>query len=180
MFGILGLGLQGAGLITNMIGAGRATQSQKQIAEYERQIEAQKMRAMELDAKRRTIEIMRTGQRAQAMALTAASAQGAQYGSGLQGGYAQVAGQTNFNALGVQQNLEIGRNIFDLNSKISDEKMNLFDAQGLMNIGQGLMGMGGALVGAQDKLGNLAGNFNTTTQRQGTFNTGYNGWRGLY
>ncbi len=89
----------------------------------ERAIETQKMRAMEVDARRQQLEIIRQQQRGRALALTNATSQGARYGSGLQGGYGQIGGQTGVNILGVQQNLEIGRNIFGFNENISNNRV---------------------------------------------------------
>jgi len=79
-----------------------------QIAASEQALEGQRRVAMELDARRRNLEIVRNQQRGRSMALAAATAQGARRGSGLQGGYAQISGQTGVNMLGVNQNLQIG------------------------------------------------------------------------
>jgi hypothetical protein len=82
---------------------------------------------MEVDARRQQLEIIRNQQRGRALGLTTATAQGAQRGSGLQGGYGQISGQTGVNLLGVQQNLQAGRNIFDANSNITDLNSQMAD-----------------------------------------------------
>lgn len=89
----------------------------------EQAVEAQKAQAMELDARRQQLETIRNQQRGRALALTNATAQGASKGSGLQGGYGQVSGQTGVNELGIQQNLQIGENIFGLNTAISNSRI---------------------------------------------------------
>lgn len=92
-------------------------------------IEANKRAAMEVDARRNQLEIIRTQQRARAMGLATAKHQGASGGSGLQGAYGQFSGQTGVNLLGVQQNLEVGRNIFDQNAQISANNIATADLQ---------------------------------------------------
>lgn len=92
-------------------------------------IEAQRNQAMHLQANRQQMEIIRQGQRARSLALATATAQGANKGSGLQGGYGQISGQTGVNTKGVQQNLGIGQNIFDLNAGITTQRLGLNDLQ---------------------------------------------------
>lgn len=100
-----------------------------QITAFETQVEGQRKQAMELDARRKQLEVIRNQQRYRAVALTNATAQGARQGSGLQGGYGQISGQSGFNLLGIQQNLQIGQNIFGLNSQITGQKQQYADLQ---------------------------------------------------
>lgn len=109
--------------------SGAARGINNQITAYERQVEGQRQQAMELDARRRSLEVLRNQQRARAVALTNANAQGAARGSGLQGGYGQIAGQSGVNLLGISQNLQIGQNIFGLNNQITDQKQAYADLQ---------------------------------------------------
>jgi len=95
----------------------------------EQGIESQKRSAMELSAKRQQLEIIRNQQRARALGLTTATAQGAAQGSGLQGAYGQISGQTGVNILGVQQNLAIGRNIFGINADVSGQRVAMSQLQ---------------------------------------------------
>lgn len=141
MIGALALGAAGTGI--QMIGA----QQQAGIA---RQQEAQRRRAMELDARRRQMEVLRNMQRAQAMALVTNTAQGAQYGSNLMGAYGQIAGVGGTNQSGILQNLEIGRNMFDLNAQMSD-------AQSFSAMGKGFQSLGGQLFNAMGAMGRLEG-----------------------
>jgi len=99
-------------------------------------IEAQKMNAMELDARRNQLEIIRNQQRSRAIGLATATASGSNKGSGLQGAYGQFSGQTGVNLLGVQQNLEIGRNIFDHNYNISQNNLAMGDLQNMYAVQQ--------------------------------------------
>lgn len=102
---------------------------QQNIIAAERGVQEQQRRAMELDGRRQQMEIIRNQQRARALALTGATAQGAAQGSGLQGGYGQISGITGTNMLGVSQALDIGRSIFGLNQNISDQRVASMDLE---------------------------------------------------
>lgn len=113
-----------------------ATQSQtinKSIIATQMEQEAQRKQAMELEGKRNLMENVRNQQRSRALALATTSAQGGQgainRGSGLQGGYGQISGQTNTKQLGIEQNLQIGRNMFDLSSQLAGERSKMIDLQ---------------------------------------------------
>lgn len=169
--------VQSQGAMLQAQGAREQAQASQKIAGFEMDIEAQKRAAMELDANRKNLEILRNAQRARAMGLTTATSQGANKGSGLQGGYGQVSGQTTDNLLGVSQNLDIGRNIFDINALISEQKMAIAKsgeliaqgggitsqgagmasaAGGQMAIGQGLSSLGGSILQALPAFGTLS------------------------
>lgn len=107
--------------------AGASRDINQGIVGEQKEIEATKRQAMEVDARRQQLEIIRSQQRGRALGLTTATAQGASKGSGLQGGYGQISGQTGVNLLGVQQNLQAGRNIFDSNAAITDFNSQMAD-----------------------------------------------------
>lgn len=95
----------------------------------QQKIEAQRRSAMELDARRNQLEIVRNQQRARALGLSNAQHSGTKGNSGLQGAYGQFSGQTGVNLLGVQQNLQIGQNIFDQNANISNNNIAMAQLQ---------------------------------------------------
>lgn len=146
MFQLAALALAGVGTGISIFGAQSAAAAQKKITAGERAVEAQRKQAMELDARRKMLEVFRNQQRARSMALTTATAQGAAQGSGLAGAYGQVAGQSGVNLLGISQNLGIGRNIFDINADISQAKMDMAQAQAWSATGASLTNLGGSLV----------------------------------
>lgn len=111
----------------SIVAAGQSRTINQGIVGEQREIEATKRQAMEVDARRQQLEIIRQQQRGRALGLTTATAQGASKGSGLQGGYGQISGQTGVNILGVQQNLQAGRNIFDSNASISNYNSDMAD-----------------------------------------------------
>jgi len=152
----IGIGLQAYGAFAGASASSKyaeeASAAQKEISKLERQTEAQRRQQMELNASRQKMELFRNSQRARALALTNATSQGASKGSGLQGGYGQISGDTNTNLLGINQNLMIGRNIFDINNLISGQKDILTQAQAdyqtASSEAQGWSQLGSAITGA--------------------------------
>ena len=146
--GAVGLGLSLFGGMGASHDAEQAAQIQGQIAGLEGNVNEQRRSAMQLDSRRKSLEQIRLAQRTSAQATAAATNQGAQFGSGLQGGLAQIEGQGAFNLAGINQNLEIGQNIFDINSQISGQKMALSKVQTSMATNQGISSLGGGIMQA--------------------------------
>lgn len=151
-----------------------------EIANLDKQVNAQRQQQMVLTANRQQLQVIRNSQLARSMALTSASGQGAQFGSGLAGGYGQISGDTNTNLLGIHQNLAIGQNIFGLDNKIDDQKIllaqygaDMAKLQGKAAAGAGLASLGGDVGKAAGPLGSLfgsvGGNKDTTNGMQSTF-----------
>ena len=130
--------------------------AEKQIASLEIQADSQRRQAMELSARRQQLQTVRNAQQAQAMALSAATNQGAAFGSGLQGGLAGVSGQANTANLGVSQNLQFGENLFDINQQIDTQKMNIADAETSLSNAQGLSSMFSSISKGLPAIMNLA------------------------
>lgn len=107
---------------------------------------------MDLDAARRRRQIIREAQLARATALSNATNQGAASGSGLQGGLAQITGQENESILGVNQNQELGTDIFKANADARS-------GQTISNVGQAFQTVGGQIMqnrGAIQRVGQQA------------------------
>lgn len=143
---IAGLAISAVGTATSVVGAQKAASAQKDMAEQQQQQNALRQQAMELDAHRKQIQVMRDAQKARSTALSNATAQGAGLGSGLQGGYGQIGGDAESNSLGINQGVQLGRENFALDSNISSDKMSLASAQGISSWGTGLSGFGSALI----------------------------------
>jgi hypothetical protein len=158
MMGI-GLGLKAFGSATSMSAASESNKAKQQEIQLQMQVEAQRKRAMEMDARRKQLENFRNVQRAHALALTTATSQGASDGSGLQGAYSQIGAQGGWNAAGINQNLEIGRNIFGINAQISGTKSRQANAAQQMQLGSGISSLGGDLMGAAGPFGRLTSGF---------------------
>lgn len=90
------------------------------------QIQAQHQQAMNLDAQRQQIENIRQQQRARAQSLATGVAQaggGFTRGSAYGGALGQISGQGVTNAVNINQNLQIGTNVFGLNNQISQQNL---------------------------------------------------------
>lgn len=135
--------------------AERLSQLEKQQAGLEKQINAQKQNQMALNSRRSLLEIARNTQRMRAQAVQAGVSQGAQFGSGLQGGLAQIQAQGAYSSLGVNQNLEIGQKIFGLNDAISDVKMQMSDVRTSLADNQGWASLGGSIMSNAGTIGSL-------------------------
>lgn len=171
------MALAAGGMALSLLGSQKSSQaadayykSQQNVAGLEEKVNDQRRAAMEVDAQRRQLEVVRNNQRARAMALTTATNQGAQFGSGLQGAYGGISGQSETNLLGINQNLEIGRNIFGLDSQISQERIAQAGFQSKMNQGQGEASLGNMLMSSSNKLGKIGQSFSQGYGNPGGFN----------
>lgn len=165
---VVGMGVSLFGGASAASDAKQAANIQSNIAGKEGELEGQRHTAMELSARRQSLEIVRNNQRNRAMAVNNAVSQGANLGSGLQGGMAQIEDQGLFNLAGVNQNLQIGEAMFGINQQITQQKQQLAQVQGQQATDQGLASMGGAITKAGPIVGNIAGSFG------GTKLTGFN------
>lgn len=154
-----GIGMSIYGSVQQSKAAKQQAAAQQQMIAAEREAERVRQQQMELDARRKSMEVLRNQQRARSLALVAANNQGARLGSGLQGGYGQIAGQTGVNLLGIQQNLALGRDMFAANEDLSAAKMAYAQAGSSMATARGWSSIGGTLVGSAGTIGNIAGNF---------------------
>jgi len=145
---VAGIGLGVASFFGGASNAKKQAKIQKQIFAEQQKIEEQKRLGMELDAQRRVIQTIRGAQQARSIALANATAQGAGRGSGLQGGYGQIAGQENTGLQAIGQNLDIGRHISQSNVAISGLNMQLANAKAQESMWSGLGSLGGKLTGA--------------------------------
>ncbi len=151
-----GVGLTAyGGMQQSKIAKQQAGVSQQQFAEQQKQDEMRRQ-AMELDARRKTLETVRNQQRARSAALAAASNQGAAAGSGLQGGYGQISGATNTGLLGISQNLELGNQMFDSNSFMSTLQQRNAALGGQMATAKGWSSLGGSIFQASGQIGALS------------------------
>lgn len=164
---IAGIGLAGYGLFSGSQNAKKAAGIQKQILAQQQNIEEEKRKAMELDASRRTLETFRNVQRTKSVAQANAVAQGANSSSGLLGGYAQAQGEGNYGLLGIGQNLQIGRSIFDFNKQITGLKQQLADVNASMQVDQGITSLGSAMISNAGGMGKIFSGFGTANMGGG-------------
>jgi cell division protein FtsL len=163
---MLSLAMTAGGLATSLFGSAKAStassayyQTQQNVAGLEAKVNDQRKAAMEVDARRRQLETVRNNQRARAMAETSATASGAQFGSGLQGAYGGIGGQSETNLLGVNQNLEIGRNIFGLDTQISQQRIAASGYESQRSTDQGISALGNQIMGSSSKIAGMLPGF---------------------
>lgn len=132
----------------------QAEASQQQI-EGEKQADAVRRKSMELDAKRRLLESVRQAQRVRAQSLTTTTAQGAGQGSAKNSAYGQTSGQFGDQLLGIANNLEIGGNLFDINSNISAAKIQYAQAGSQLAQAQALTSLGGTFISNMGQISSI-------------------------
>lgn len=169
------IGVAAVGLGLKIFGGMGASSDAKQISQlsqqnsiYENGVNQQRQQAMELSARRQQMENYRNTQRARAMGIASSVSQGAQLGSGMQGGQAQAADQGAFNDLGITQNLQIGRNIFGLDAKISQNNAQIAGLKGQEATNQGWASLGGSLMSASGTIGNIGKSFDSAASSAGS------------
>jgi len=177
----LALALAAGGAAMQYQGQRKAAKAQEEALAEQRKAEELRRRQMELEAQRKKRDIVRTALASRSRALSTSIAQGAGVGgSGLQGAYGDIAGQTGANLVATNQNLDIGRGIFDANLATSYAYSRAASAQSTVALGQGLSSLGGALIRNQEAIGRIGTYF---TKRRGG---GYGGsssdmeWGGAY
>lgn len=186
----VGAAVSAVGLGMNILGGSQQSEIAHQTAEassdaarQEMGINAEKQRAMEIAGRRQQLEIIRNGQRARALAENNATNQGAQFGSGLAGGLAQISADTNYNMAGVDLGLMSGRTIAGFNDKISQDKIKIAQLGGDAASAAGLQSLGGSVLKAGPTIGSLMGlGFGGGSNRSGNYSgtPGASNTGGLY
>ena len=155
-FAAVGLGASIFGGLEKMSGARQETAAQKGMIETEQKENAVREQAMETIEKRKQMQILRNAQQARSTALAAATNQGGQFGSGLQGGYGEISGKTGGEMLASNQALGFGRQMFELNTIMTGQKEQYADAQSKVNQGTGIASLGSSLMSSLGPLSNLS------------------------
>lgn len=124
-------------------------QNQMNMASLDMQVNNQRQQQMQLTSQRQGVENLRNTQKAKAMGMAAATNQGAQFGSGLAGAQASQTAQGGYNQLGINQNLQIGQNIFGLDNQIDQQKIAYAQNESAANTSKGMASLfgGGASLG---------------------------------
>lgn len=131
---IAGIGLAAKAVGTAISVGGARRQYRAQVG-----IEDQRSQQMTLDATRQRREAIRQMIIARSTGLSNAVNQGAQYGTGIQGGISQATSQTERNLQASGQNEQIGRNIFDLNKQAGRGQTQQYTGGALSSLGDALI-----------------------------------------
>ncbi len=148
-----GLGLSIFGGMQQYSSAKKQFGVQQNIFGLEQQAEAQRKQMMELNANRMSMEVVRNQQRARSLALSNSTSQGAQFGSGLQGGYGQISGQSGVGLLGISQQLGAGENLFGINKDIMGQRQQYSNLGSQAYTGSMISNLGGTIGGLSRSFG---------------------------
>lgn len=154
---LTGLISSGIGAAESYEGAQAQTKAQNAITGYEEQENQVRQQQMQLNSQRSQMETLRNQQRARSLALNNATSQGAQFGSGLSGGYGQISGQANTQLLSTNQNTQLGNQMFGLDALISQQKIALSNAGSQIALGQGISSFGKSAAGSIQPINQLFG-----------------------
>lgn len=144
LIGAVGAAATAVGVGTQVVGAVQAARGEKKA-------EALREAQMNLESRRERRNIVRQAALARASAVTSAQSQGAQDGSGLQGGLSQITSQAGNATVATNQNNQLGSAMFGANRMISSGNT-------MASIGGGISSLGGSLVQNSEMLGRL-GNY---------------------
>lgn len=153
---VVGMGMQIFGGMSAADDAKREAELSKQISGFQQKQNEVRRQQMELSASRSQIENVRNMQRARAMATASAVNQGAQFGSGLQGGIAQINSAAGWQNLGIDQNLQLGNKMFDYQNQISGLQGQMADVKGQQAEDAAWASLGGSLMKSAGGIGNIA------------------------
>lgn len=162
---VAGVALQAYGMFSSSQTASQMAVHNQRIVGLEKKAEAQRKQQMDLQGRRDLLQNVRMAQRARALALANATSQGAGQGSGLQGGYGQIRGQETTNALGIYQNLQIGRSMFDINQQIGSERSEIARLGANLSQHQAVQQFGSSIVSSLPAIKGLSGGFGPGTNQ---------------
>src|SRR5688572_26066886 len=109
----VGLGISAASAVGGMAAA-------RDQADAQKDAEKARKNAANLDANRRKRAVVREMQMQRSVALSNATVKGAGESSGLQGAYGSVSGQGLNNITGINQQQELGNQVFSANARATD------------------------------------------------------------
>lgn len=138
-----------------MSSSSKAREAEERAYEAQKKAEEVRKQAMEVNAQRQQMQNLRNTQLQRSMALTSATAQGAQFGTGLQGGYGQISGQSTDNAVGINTNLQFGEDIFKYNAEASRWKQQASGYQSESAMWGSISGLGGNIAKSANTFNNL-------------------------
>lgn len=160
----IGLGLAAAGAVASFIGSSKSSSAQEASIDAQQRAEAIRFKAMKLDADRRRREMIRQGMIARSQALATGTAQGMSSGSAQHGAFGQVAGFTNWNISGINQNEQIGTELFAANRELLSARRQEASAATISSFGAGLSSLGGAVLGNIGAINRVTNNLQSPNQ----------------
>lgn len=157
------LAIAAVGIGISIFGGIKSSQTASQVsavsqdeAAQEKLENDQRAQQMELQANRQQTENIRNVQKARAMNIATSTSGNSQFGSGLAGAEGADTAMGGYNALGINQNLQIGRTLYGLSNKISADKIQLAKLGGNAATDQGISNIGGDISKSAGPLGSMA------------------------
>lgn len=146
--------IAGAGLLTNLIGAGGQAASRRATTAASVRAEALREQQMQLETRRRMIESLRREQVARSMTNARATAQGVNLSSSVvAGAYGQQTGQLSRDLTMFRENSAIGAGLFQANADVAR-------GQGQTALFEGLSRVGASMTASALPLGQIFGGSN--------------------
>lgn len=142
------------GLVLSAVGIGVQMYGQKKQTDALKKSEKAREAQLTLDSMRKRRETVRNMLIARSNAEFAASGQGASFGSVLPGAYGGISGQGGNQTVAINQNEQLGKQIFSANR-------DYYTASGITGLGQGITSLGGMVMenaGTISKVGQNMGN----------------------
>lgn len=161
----IGIAITAGGFIDSLFGNAKAKRLAAQQNKISSQISQNSMSQNNLRKEAATNDYLmsmrqniRAAQVARATALSNATSSGAAYGSGLQGGYGQIAGQSAESETNLFGDYTAGQQIFDLDNKNSQLQTQYNRLGGQIQLaqqqGSSLMKLGSTLIGNAPQINN--------------------------
>jgi uncharacterized protein HemX len=125
----------GAGLVASGVGLYQNIQGQRELSAASKRAEAARERQAELNSLRERRQIIRRAQAARAVALSNATASGAEESSALFGAFGQIGSEAARSTRASNENLELGREVFAANRDVASAKSTIATGAGLSSFG---------------------------------------------
>jgi hypothetical protein len=135
-----------AGLATSIGATAYGVVAQKQSIKAQEKAENARQKAANLDSLRRQRAVVRESQQQRALAVANATAQGAEGSSGLAGALGGISGQANTNIVGIEQQRQLGNEVFAANRAGFRASSAGATAEGLASLGGAFMKNAGTIA----------------------------------
>lgn len=167
----ISMGMQLFGGLKSSSAASQAAGIQQNIIGDEEKENSLRQTAMEVSARRQSLEGFRRTQQLVAQSKMNATGGGSQFGSGLAGGLGQVKAEGLFNDQGIKQNLGIGEGLFSLDNQIDQQKIALSGVNSSIATDQSISNFGAALGKQAGTISNIYG-YATASKNSTDLSTG--------
>lgn len=155
----IGLAVSAAGTATSYMGAQKQAKGQKRAQMGQALAEQARKKQMDLDSARKRRETIRQANIQRSQALATAAAQGAtgEGGSALAGIEGTISGEMGRNILAINQNQEIGQEVFDANAITAQGQSQAAKGATMANTGSGITSLGGAITNNAGTIAKIGG-----------------------